>query len=488
MDPQSIVVIIGLLGACLVALLLVLLARREADGVRARVTEEVAEAHERVRAILEEAEQRSARASSREADSVIERDALRSQIAEVQSERERLADERKALTEHRARLTESYESALSGVSGLSVTEARAEQLARVLSLAEADAATLVRRIEAKARKSAEAKARAIVMTAVQRVAVPTSTVVPVSIVPLPSEDMKGRIIGKEGRNIRYFEALTGVNVLVDEVPGSVVLSCFDAARREVAQAALESLMVDGRIHPQRIDEAFAQASIESAERTEAAGHDAAERAGVDGLDPAVINLLGELRHRTSYGQSVLEHLVETAQLAAAVAAEIGADVSVSRRAGLLHDIGKALAATDGRSHAIAGADFCARHGETPEVTSAIASHHDEIPTAAIEGVVVRVADAISAARPGARREDVAQYVERLENIEKLASEFRGVRKALVMASGREVRVVVEPDEVRDADLPRLADVLAQAIKTEMVQPGEIHVTVVRELRATAVAG
>jgi ribonuclease Y len=300
--------------------------------------------------------------------------------------------------------------------------------------------------------------------------------------------MKGRIIGKEGRNIRLFEALTGVNVLVDETPGTVVLSCFDADRREVAQVALEALMADGRINPQRIETAYAEALTGADDRADEAGHAAAERAGVRGLDPELVRVLGRLRLRTSFGQNVLEHLVESALIAAQVAAEIGADVDVARRAALLHDLGKALTGEVPGTHAQVGAALAARHGESETVVNGIAAHHDEVPAETVEAVLVQVADAMSAARPGARREDTDQHVERLEQLEELVAGHAGVRRALAMAAGREMRVVVEPSAVPDTELGRLAVEIARHIEQDLSYPGEIKVTVVREVRASATAG
>ena len=298
----------------------------------------------------------------------------------------------------------------------------------------------MRREEARARRTAENRARRIVATAVQRLAVPTSSQSAISVVPLPSDEMKGRIIGKEGRNIRSFESLTGVNVLVDETPDAVVLSCYDPERREVAQVALEALMADGRIHPQRIEAAYAEAVAAADERTEAAGGDAAERAGVTGLHPELIRTLGRLRLRTSYGQNVLEHLVETSLVAGAIAAEVGADVDVTKRGALLHDLGKALTAEQQGTHAALGAELARRWGESPAVVNAIAAHHDEVPVETVEGVLVQAADAISAARPGARREELDQYVERMDKLEAIVAEHPGVRRALAMSAGHEVRV------------------------------------------------
>lgn len=510
MDVTSIITIVGLLGACLVALLLVLLARREAEAVRRGAREDVARMKDEARAQLTDVERRERRVTEREESAARDREELDTlqrglreranqvDAAERASARavdaaERAAARTIADAERNAarRSVEAQQQAraeLQAVSGLTEDEARAEIVRRVTDEAVHEAAAAVRRAEAGARRTAEAKARRVVTTAVQRLAVATSSQAAITVLPLPTEDMKGRIIGKEGRNIRSFEALTGVNVLVDDVPGAVVLSCFDAGRREVAQVALEALMADGRIHPQRIEAAYAEALAGADERAEAAGGEAAERAGVRGLHPEIVATLGRLRLRTSYGQTVLEHLVECALLAAAMAAEIGADVDVARRGALLHDIGKALTAELPGTHALVGAELVRRCGEGEAVVNAVASHHDEVPATTVEAVLVQAADAISASRPGARREELDQYVERMDRLEALVAAHPGVRRALAMAAGREVRVVVEPSEVDDTALPGLATAIAKQIESDLTYPGEVKVTVVRELRASATAG
>ncbi|WP_249667503.1 ribonuclease Y [Cellulomonas fengjieae] len=499
MDAGAIGTIVGLLGACLVALVLVLVARREAGVQRAQAAEDVASIKDDARALLTDVERRERRLAEREqhaeADRLeleeLERRARADAEAAAEAKRmgARLLDEaERAAARRAADADQAAVAELESVTGLTAEEARAELTRRIADQAQNDAAAQVRRAEAQARRTADARARRILTTAVQRLAVPTSTQSPLTVLPLPSDEMKGRIIGKEGRNIRAFEALTGVNVLVDDQPDAVVLSCFDAGRREVAQVTLEALMADGRIHPQRIEQAYAEALAGADERTDAAGHDAAERAGVGALNPTLVRTLGRLRLRTSYGQNVLEHVVESALLAAALAAEIGADVEVSRRGALLHDLGKALTAEVPGTHATVGADLARRHGESDTVVNAIAAHHDEVPPETVEAVLVQVADSISAARPGARREELDQYVERIDKLEQLVAAHAGVRRALAMSAGREVRVVVEPSEVDDYALPQLAVAIARHIEADLAYPGEIKVTVVREIRASATAG
>ncbi len=488
MVPSEYGVIVALLLVCLVALILVSIARREAAEQRSRAEADVAEIKNEARSLLVDARRHMDEVAARER-------ALRASEVEV-ADRSRATDTRLAAVQvaeadlaRRAVAAEtSIVEALEQVAGLSAEEARATLTSRLKDQVANDGASLVRRAELKARRTAEGRARRILSTAIQRVAGPTSAQSVVSLLTLPSDEMKGRIIGKEGRNIRAFEALTGVNVLVDESLDSVTLSCFDAERREVAQVALEALIADGRINPQRIEAAYQDALAGAEDRTVAAGHEAAERAGVGDLHPDLIATLGRLRLRTSYGQNVLLHLVECAQIAAIIAAEVGADVDLARRAAFLHDIGKARPAEIEGTHALIGAELARRAGEAELVVNAIAAHHDEVPPESVEAVLVQASDAASAARPGARREELDQYVERMDRLEQLVVAHPGVRRALAMSAGREVRVVVEPGEVDDVALPGLAVAIARHIEADLSYPGEIKVTVVREIRASATAG
>lgn len=485
-------IVLVLLLACLVALVLVLLARREAHVTRTHAAEDAAALTQEARAMLADAKLREERLVVREQELNNERREVRA-LHDVADQRAEAAEaDRRAAAERLAgaasEAATQVRAALEAVSGLSAEEARAEQVRLATEQAAHDAAASIRRIEAKARTTAEDRARRVVATAVQRVAGPTSAQSVVTVVPLPAEEMKGRIIGKEGRNIRTFEAITGVNVIIDDTADSVTLSSFDTERRETAAVALEALIADGRIHPQRIEIAYAEAAAGAADRAVAAGHEAAERAGVTGLHPELIEVLGRLRLRTSYGQNVLAHLVESAHIAAAMAAEIGADSAVARRAAFLHDIGKALTAELGGTHALVGADLARRLGEAPVVVNAIAAHHDEVPLESIEAVIVQAADTCSAARPGARREELDQYIDRMDTLERLVTAHEGVRRAVAMAAGREVRVVVEPTVVDDEAMPELARAIARQIEKDLSYPGEITVTVIRELRASATAG
>ena len=499
MTVGDIATIVGLLVACLVALLLVLVARREADTQRAQASADVGSIKDEARSLLADAQRRETRAAAREDEHGAEQRVLtdreravrarEDEVAEAgRSVGRRSADAEQEAAERLAVADREARSRLEALAGLTADEARAQLVAGLVADAVNSGAAQVRRAEAQARRTADARAKRIVVTAVERTVVATSSQSAVTILPLPSDEMKGRIIGKEGRNIRLFEALTGVNVLIDDTPDAVVLSCFDPERREIAQSALEALMADGRIHPQRIEAAYADAVAGADDRTEAAGHDAAERAVVTNLHPELVRTLGRLRLRTSYGQNVLEHLVESSLLAGAMAAEVGADIDVARRGALLHDIGKALSADVPGTHALVGAELARRFGESAAVVNAIAAHHDEVPPETVEAVLVHAADAASAARPGARREELDQYVERMDKLEQLVAAHPGVRRALAMSAGREVRVVVEPTEVDDFTLPQLAVAIAKHIEADLTYPGEIRVTVVRELRASATAG
>lgn len=494
--------VLVLLLACLIALLLVLLARREAEAHRRQALADVTAQKDEARSRLEELQAREDRLARRERELVEERQELRRltetaerRVAELDAERESTAARRaeaEALraeaAELRTRADQVVADRLEELSGLSAEEAREEQVRLALTRAESEAAAQVRRVEARARRTADDRARGVIASAVQRLSGPTSAQSVVTVLPLPAEEMKGRIIGKEGRNIRAFEALTGVNVIIDDTPDSVTLSSFDAERREVAAVALANLMEDGRIHPQRIEIAYADALAGAHDRSVAAGHEAAERAGVENLPPELVEVLGRLRLRTSYGQNVLAHLVECAHIAGAMAAEIGADVETARRAAFLHDIGKALTAERPGTHAALGAELAQRLGESSVVVNAIAAHHDEVPMESVEAVLVQAADTCSAARPGARREELDQYIERMDTLEALVAAHAGVRRAVAMAAGREVRVVVEPSIVDDRALPEMASAIARHIEKDLSFPGEITVTVVRELRASATAG
>jgi ribonuclease Y len=334
---------------------------------------------------------------------------------------------------------------------------------------------------------AERKAKKAVLDVIQRNAVDYVTEATLAVVELPSEDMTGRIIGREGRNIRAFEQVTGVDLIIDETPEAVVISCFDPVRRETARLALMNLMVDGRIHPGRIEELYEKAQIEVARSLIEAGERASERANVPGLHPRVIEMMGRLRFRTSYAQNVLDHSVEVSHLASNLASELGLNAELAKRAGLLHDIGKALGSEWEGPHALTGMEFLRSYGERDAVLHAVGAHHYEIEPNSPEAIVVIIADTISAARPGARRENLDNYLKRLSSLESLANAFPGVDRSYAVQAGREIRLIVKPTEVDDLGAARLANEVARAIERELEYPGQIKVTVIRETRAQQTA-
>ena len=354
--------------------------------------------------------------------------------------------------------------------------------------AEHDAVKLVPRDRAiSAREEAQDKARDIVLTAMQRVAADHTAEHTVSVVHLPSDEMKGRIIGREGRNIRALEQATGIDLIIDDTPETVVLSGFDPVRREVARIAITKLIADGRIHPGRIEEVVAKARAEVDLVIRQAGEQAAYEAGVPGLPAEIIKLLGRLKYRTSYGQNVLNHVVETSHLAAVIAAEIGADVQIAKMGGLLHDIGKAVDHEVEGPHAAIGAQIAQRHNLPFKVINGIAAHHQEVEYACLEAPIVQVADAISASRPGARGETMDTYVKRLEDLQAIAESFIGVEKSFAVQAGREVRILVRPEEIDDLTATRLARDVVKKIEEQLTYPGQIKVTVIRETRAVEYA-
>lgn len=372
--------------------------------------------------------------------------------------------------------------ALETVAGLSADEAKAQLLKGIDEEVQRDAARLVRETEERARAQADRLARKIVALAIQRCAVDTVSESTVSAVALPNDEMKGRIIGREGRNIRAFETMTGVDLIIDDTPEAVVLSAFDPVRREIARIALNALVSDGRIHPGRIEETIERARLEVDARIHEAGEAAVMESGVTGLHPELVRILGKLRYRTSYGQNVLDHSVEMAHLAGALAAELGANVWLTKRAALLHDMGKAVDFEMEGAHHHISMDLARRYGEPEEVIHAIGAHHDDIEPETVEAVLVKVADALSAARPGARRENLEAYIKRLTQLEAIADSFEGVEKAYAVQAGREIRIMVRPGQVDDARAHLLAREIAKRIEDEMQYPGQIKVTVIRETR------
>jgi ribonucrease Y len=382
-------------------------------------------------------------------------------------------------TQHRA--------ALEKIAGLTASEAKEALRTQVVDEAKRDAMATVREIEQRAREEGEERARKIVTIAIQRVASEQTSESTVSVFSLPSEDMKGRIIGREGRNIRAFEATTGVNLIIDDTPEAVVLSSFDPVRREIARLTLEKLVQDGRIHPARIEETFERSQKEIDEQIKRAGEEAVLDTGITDMHPEMIRLLGRLQFRTSYGQNVLKHLVESAHIASAIASELGIDPTIPRRGALLHDIGKAVTHEVEGSHAIIGAEIARRMKEAPEVVHCIETHHGEVEQRTIDAVIAQIADGISGGRPGARRESLETYIKRLERLEEICTSYPGVEKVYAMQAGREVRVMVKPDDIDDLSAQVMARDIAKQVEEELQYPGQIKITVVRETRSVEFA-
>lgn len=372
---------------------------------------------------------------------------------------------------------------LERVAGMTADEARAELLSRIQDDVKHDAAAFIRESEARAREEADKKARNIVGIAIQRVAADHTAESTVSVVHIPSDDMKGRIIGREGRNIRAFEQMTGINLIIDDTPEAVILSSFDPVRREIGRITLETLIADGRIHPARIEEMFNKAEQLVSQAVHEAGEQAAFDSGIHGLHPELIRTLGRLKYRTSYGQNVLKHSLEVSYLAGVMASELGVDVQLAKRAGLLHDLGKAIDHEVEGPHALIGADLARRMNEPKAIVHAIEAHHGDVEAATVEAVLVQAADAISAARPGARRETLESYIKRLEKLEAIANAHKGVEKTYAMQAGREIRVMVKPDQISDTDSVVLARDIAKQIEDELEYPGQVRVMVIRESRA-----
>jgi ribonuclease Y len=473
-------------------------ARREAEALR---KEAVLEAREQAHALVQEAE-RQARARREEllgleqamaektrglADRVAATDALEKDLRarEARIVQERLRAE--AAARHAEQVLAERQRELQRVSGLTADEARDLLLRQIESDARRDAAHLIKRLEAEARETAGQRARQIITEAIQRSAAEHAIETTVSVVDLPSDDMKGRIIGREGRNIRALETATGVELIIDDTPGAIILSSFDPYRREVARLAIERLIADGRIHPARIEEVVEKVKTEMEDNLRREGEAAAFELGLYDLDPEILRLMGRLKFRTSYGQNVLNHSREVAFLAGIMAREVGLDAGVAVRAAFLHDIGKAIDRDLQGTHLELGLDFLRRHGESEPVLQAVAAHHMDIDWPSLEAMIVQAADAISAARPGARRDILESYVKRLEKLESIADSFAGVSRAFALQAGREIRIVVESDRVSDEDTVWLSKDIARRIENELQYPGQIKVTVIRETRAVEYA-
>jgi ribonuclease Y len=452
---------------------------REIEVLTATVKEQIADTERRQKR-LDERE----RMQADDAERLAERDRRIGAAEQELTERDIALGVRElaATTGEEARRRE-----LERVAGLTADAARLELIESIETQAKREAALLIRDIETDARKTAEERARHIVVESIQRVASEQTAESVVSVLHLPSDEMKGRIIGREGRNIRAFESVTGVNLIIDDTPEAVLLSCFDPVRREVGRLTLDKLVLDGRIHPHRIEEVYEQAKTEVERLCQRAAEDALVEVGITDLHPELVTLLGRLRYRTSYGQNVLKHLVETGHIAGIMASELRLDPALIKRCAFLHDIGKALTHEVEGSHALIGADVARKYGESDDVVHAIEAHHNEVLPQTIEAVLTQASDACSGGRPGARRESLEAYVKRLERIEEIAAGKTGVEKVFAMQAGREIRVMVKPEDVDDIGASVLARDVAKQIESELTYPGQIRVTVVRESRVTEIA-
>ena len=398
-------------------------------------------------------------------------DTLNNKIAAVENQQHEVALIKKSQLEM-----------LEKISGFSVEEAKQYLIANIRDDVTHEMAMKVKEIETQYKEEAEDKARAIIATAIQRCAADHASEITVSVVPLPNDEMKGRIIGREGRNIRSIETLTGCDLIIDDTPEAITVSSFDPVRREVARLALEKLIQDGRIHPARIEEMVAKAQKEVNATIKAEGERAVFETNIHGLHPELIRLLGRMKYRTSYGQNVYNHSIEVAQLAGLMAAEIGEDVATAKRAGLLHDLGKAVDHEVEGSHVTIGVELARKYKESKEVVHAIHAHHNDVEPQTVIACLVQAADAISAARPGARRENLENYIKRLEKLEEVTSSFRGVEKSYAIQAGREVRIIVKPEVVSEDEMTLLAREIAQRIENELEYPGQIKVHLLREVK------
>ena len=466
-------------------------------SAEAKKRESVVEAREeifRARAENErECKERRAEVQKQERRIQQKEETLERKLEAVEQKDEKLNQKMKSLETQKAELEELKNSQLAmleKISGLTVEEAKAQLISQVEEEAKHDAAVKLKEIERQLKDEADARAREVISTAIQRCAADHASEATVSVVPLPNDEMKGRIIGREGRNIRTLETLTGVDLIIDDTPEAITLSSFDPVRREIARMSLEKLITDGRIHPARIEETVEKAQREVEATIKQEGERAIFETGVHGVHQELIKLLGRMRYRTSYGQNVLAHSIEVSHIAGLLASELGLStqqIAQAKRAGLLHDIGKAVTHEVEGSHVAIGVDLCRKYREKEEIIHAIEAHHGDVEAKTIIAYLVQAADAISAARPGARRENLEAYIKRLERLEELASGMPGVEKCFAFQAGREIRILVNPEKIRDDDMVLLARDLSKKIETELNYPGQIKVHVVRETRAVEYA-
>jgi len=478
---------------------------RRAAGAEMKASRIVAEAERRQKETLLEAKEEAIRLRSQAEGDLRERrneaqhlerrlthkeENLDRKLESLERRDRSLVNKEKNLDDIRAQLTDlerQRRQEIERLANLTTQEARGVLLAEIEQEMREEANRRVRELEAELKEEGNQRARDILTTAIQRLAADVISEATVSVVPLPSDDMKGRIIGREGRNIRTLEHLTGVDVIIDDTPDAVTLSTFDPVRREIARVALTRLISDGRIHPARIEDMVAKAQKEVETTIREAGEQAVVEAGVPGLHPEIVKALGRLKYRYSYGQNQLKHAIETARIAGMLADELGADANIARRGGLLHDLGKAIDHEVEGTHALIGAEMARRHGVIPAVVHCIEAHHEEVEPSSVEAVITVIADAISGSRPGARRESLEQYIKRLRALEEVASGFQGVEKCYAIQAGREIRIIVKPEDIDDLGAMRLAKDISKKIEETLEYPWQIKVTVIREKRAVEYA-
>jgi ribonuclease Y len=501
-NPLFLTIVIGIVAVAVITVILVkVLTDKFKAEEKAKADNAIQVATEKAKLIEIEAKDKSLKVMQdaegevqrRRADILREDDRLQKRRAELDHRIERLEQREQNLNKRQGAMdkrandiekmyTDQLEE-LQRISQMTTEQAKQVLLTEVEKEARNDMARIIRQIEGEARAEGEKRARELIADAIQRVASEHVVSVSTSLVSLPNEEMKGRIVGRNGRNIRAFEQAAGVDVIVDDTPEAVTISCFDPVRREIARRSLDRLIVDGRIHPAHIEKILAEEEKAVERAIVEAGEEAAFDAGVAGLHPEILKMMGRLKFRTSYGQNQLAHAVEVSKLAAVIAAELGADVEISRAGGLLHDLGKAMDHNTDGTHAQLGSEFAKRYGVNAKIVNAMAAHHHEVEQESIEAVIVEAADAISGARPGARREDLEQYIKRLRALEEIANSFKGVGQSYAIQAGREVRIIVKPEEIDDLASARLARDIAKKVEETMQYPGQIKVTVIRETRA-----